>query len=172
MFSIISTTARMTVLTSKLTIAHRRCTMVLQRWYPVATRRNSDDPFDRAWRGLLTRGVPISGTIDRIVPLDVQETDDEIVVTASLPGVAPEDINVTIEDRVLSIRTESATEDESKEDHYVVRERRSGSYQRSLRLPETVDADNVESGYEHGVLTITLPKREETKAKRIEVQVS
>ena len=104
--------------------------------------------------------------------MDVQETDDEIVVTASLPGVAPEDINVTIEDRVLSIRTESATEEESKDDNYVVRERRAGSYRRSLRLPESVDAENVESGYEHGVLTITLPKREETKAKRIEVKVA
>ena len=85
---------------------------------------------------------------------------------------APEDINVTIEDRVLSIRTESATEEESKDDSYVVRERRTGSYRRSLRLPESVEAENVESGYEHGVLTITLPKRKETKAKRIEVKVA
>ena len=54
----------------------------------------------------------------------------------------------------------------------MVRERRAGSYRRSLRLSESVDAENVESGYEHGVLTITLPKREETKAKRIEVKVA
>ena len=146
--------------------------MVLQRWYPLATLRPSYDPVERLWRGFFTLGAPFPGTTDRGVPLDVQETDDDIVVTASLPGVAPEDINVTIEDRVLSIRTESATEEESKDDNYVVRERRAGSYRRSLRLPESLDAENVESGYEHGVLTITLPKRGETKAKRIEVKVA
>ncbi len=145
--------------------------MVLQRWSPPAIRRRSNDPFDRLWRGFFTRTVPFS-TVDKVAPLDVQETDDEIVVTASLPGVAPEDINVTIEDRVLSIRTESGGEDEREENNYVIRERRAGSYRRTLRLPESVDAENVRSGYEHGLLTITLPKREESKARRIEVEVA
>ena len=145
--------------------------MVLQRWYPLASRRPSHDPFDRLWKGFFAPAGPAAAA-DRMAPLDVRETDEEIVVTTSVPGVAPEDIEVTIEDRVLSIRAGSAAEDESEEASYVVRERRTGSYRRALRLPGSVDAEKVESGYEHGVLTITLPKREEAQARRIEVKVA
>ena len=146
--------------------------MVLQRWYPLASRRIRHDPFDRLFRSFFAPAGPATGSVDRIAPLDVRETDEEIVVTASLPGVAPEDIEVTIEDRALSIRAASAAEDESATGSYLVRERRAGSYRRTLRLPESVDAGKVESGYEHGVLTITLPKREEAQARRIEVKVA
>ena len=146
--------------------------MVLQRWYPLANRRIGHDPMDRLFRSFLVPAGPPAGSVDRAAPLDVRETDEEIVVTASLPGVAPEDIEVTIEDRVLSIRTESAAEDESENGSYLVRERRTGSYRRALRLPASVDAEKVDSGYEHGVLTITLPKREEAQARRIEVKVA
>ena len=146
--------------------------MVLQRWYPLASRRIGHDPFDRLWKGFFTPAGPTTGSFDRMAPLDVRETDEEIVVTASLPGVAPEDIEVTIEDRVLSIRAEPAAEDESEKGSYLVRERRAGSYRRALRLPGSVDAEKVVSGYEHGVLTITVPKREEAQARRIEVNVA
>ena len=146
--------------------------MVLQRWYPLAGRRIGHDPFDRLWKGFFTPAGPTTGSFDRMAPLDVRETDEEIVVTASLPGVAPEDIEVTIEDRVLSISAESAAEDESEKGSYLVRERRTGSYRRALRLPGSVDAEKVVSGYEHGVLTITVPKREEAQARRIEVKVA
>ena len=87
--------------------------MVLQRWYPLASRRIGHDPFDRLWKGFFTPAGPTTGSFDRMAPLDVRETDEEIVVTASLPGVAPEDIEVTIEDRVLSISAESAAENEN-----------------------------------------------------------
>ncbi len=146
--------------------------MVLQRWYPLASRRIGHDPFDRLWKGFFTPTGPGAGSVDRTAPLDVRETDEAIVVTTSLPGVAPEDIEVTIEDRVLSIRAASTAEDDGEEGSYLVRERRTGSYRRALRLPGSVDAEKVESGYEHGVLTITLPKREEAQARRIEVTVA
>ena len=145
--------------------------MVLQRRYTLASRRLGHDPFDRLWKGFFAPDGP-AGAADRMASLDVRETDEEIVVTTSLPGVAPEDIEVTIEDRVLSIRAESAAGDGGEEGSYLVRERRTGSYRRALRLPGTVDAEKVESGYEHGVLTITLPKREEAQARRIEVKVA
>ena len=145
--------------------------MVLQRWYPLASRRIRHDPMERLFRSFFAPAGP-AASADRIAPLDVRETEEAIVVTASLPGVAPEDIEVTIEDRVLSIRTASATEDESDNGGYLVRERRTGSWRRAIRLPESVDPENVESGYEHGVLAITLPKREEAQARRIEVKVA
>ena len=145
--------------------------MVLQRSYPLASRRVARDPMDRLFRSFFAHAGP-TGSVDRAAPLDVRETEEAIVVTASLPGVAPEDIEVTIEDRVLSIRAETASEDEGEKGSYLVRERRAGAWRRALRLPESVDAEKVGSDYEHGVLTITLPKREEAQARRIEVKVA
>jgi len=88
-----------------------------------------------------------------------------------VPGVKPEDIEVTIEDGILSIKGETTEEHEVKEGEYLMRERRSGSFHRSVRLPDTVDADKAETGYANGVLTIKLPKVEAKKAKRLEVTV-
>ena len=104
-------------------------------------------------------------------PLDVVADGDEFYVRASLPGVAPENIRVSIEDDVLTIRGETASQFESAEGAYLMRERRSGSFHRSLRLPDTVDQDRAEPWYEHGILTVTLPKAEAKRAKEFPVQV-
>jgi HSP20 family protein len=95
---------------------------------------------------------------------------DNVVVRASLPGVSPDDISVDIEDGVLTISSDAASENEKGEDAYLLRERRSGSFHRSLRLPDTVDANGGESSYELGVVTVTFPKVEAKKARRIEVK--
>ena len=105
------------------------------------------------------------------VPLDVAEDGDSIVVRATVPGVDPSDIQVNIEDGVLTISAETAEENEVKGESYLLRERSTGSYRRLLRLPDTVDADKAESSYQHGVLTVTFPKQEAKKSRRIEVQV-
>ena len=94
-----------------------------------------------------------------------------MVVKASLPGVKPGDINVTIENNVLSISGNTATEEEHKEGNYLMRERRTGSFQRSIRLPDTIDANKAESSYDSGVLTIKLPKTEASKPKQLKVDV-
>ncbi len=147
--------------------------MVLQRWYPRTHIRRTDDLSDRFWRGF---GLHADNGkyVHRPLPLDVVEEDDNVVVSASLPGVSPEDVEVTVDDGVLTIKTKASEEHEDKDDDgkYLLRERRSGSYHRSVRLPDTVDADNAESSYGHGVLTVKFPKREEKKAKRIEIKVS
>ena len=105
-------------------------------------------------------------------PLDVVADGDDFVVRASMPGVAPENIQVSIEDGVLTVRGETASHFETTEGNYLMRERRSGSFYRSLRLPDTVDQDKAEPRYEHGVLTISLPKAEAKKAKQFEVKVA
>ena len=146
---------------------------MLQRWYPRTHIRRTNGWNDRFWRGFGLQ--PHNGySFERPLPLDVVEEDDNVVVSASLPGVSPEDIEVTVDDGVLTIKTEASEEREDKDDDgkYLLRERRSGSYHRSVRLPDTVDADNAESSYEHGVLTVKFAKREEKKAKRIEIKVS
>ena len=105
-----------------------------------------------------------------MIPLDVEEGDEKVTVSASLPGLSPEDIEVTTEDGVLTIKAESQTENEASEGNYVIRERRNGSLHRSLRLSSAVDADNAEASYEHGVLTVSLPKHEASKPRRLEVK--
>jgi HSP20 family protein len=105
------------------------------------------------------------------VPLDVVQQGDNFIIHASLPGIKPDNIDVSIEDNVLTIRGQSAHESEHKEGNYLMRERRSGSFYRALRLPDTVDTDQAQPHYEHGVLSITIPKAESKKAKQLKVSV-
>ncbi len=97
---------------------------------------------------------------------------DEIVVKASIPGVKPETIDLSIEDNILTIRADRKPDYEDEKTVYLVQERPTGSFYRALRLPETVDANKVQSTYENGVLTIVLPLAEEKKKKQIKIQVS
>ena len=126
----------------------------------------------RPWRDLGIGGCA-SGYVGKgALPLDVEEGDGILTVRASLPGVAPEDIQVTTEDGVLTIATEFVDKGETSEGNYLIKERRSGSFRRSVRLPDNVDAEKAESAYEHGVLTISLPKQEAKKPRRVEVKVN
>ena len=143
--------------------------MVLQRWYPFGDLRLLEP---RANRPLHDGPIYERNGSSWGVPLDVVRSGDDIVVSASLPGVSPEDINVAIDEGVLSIEAEAKTESESKEEGYLLRERRSGSFRRSLRLPDSVDSENVKSEYSNGVLSITFPKQEAKKAKIIEVKAA
>lgn len=104
--------------------------------------------------------------------MDVVERDDEFVIRTDLPGIRKEDINVTLEDGVLTIRGESKEETDEKENGQVIRqERRNGKYTRSLRLATPIDEKNVKAAYKDGVLELTLPKVEEAKPKKITVDV-
>ena len=145
--------------------------MALQRWDPFVEMRRFHNYFDhgRAPGFLATGHRAIKNSW--YIPLDAVEEGDDLLVRASVPGVKPEDIEVTIEDGILSIKGQTKEEHEVKEGEYLMRERRSGSFHRSVRLPDTVDADKAETGYENGVLTIKLPKVEAKKAKRLEVSV-
>jgi len=104
--------------------------------------------------------------------LDVSENDDEFVVKASLPGVNPDDIDITYDKDTLTIKGEIQEEKEEEDDgrRYYLRERRYGSFSRSFSLPSAIKADAIAATYESGVLTLHLPKAEEAKAKRIQVK--
>jgi HSP20 family protein len=106
--------------------------------------------------------------------LDVKETEKELVVKAELPGIDEKDIQLTVHDGVLSLRGEKKSERKDERDNYYVTERSYGSFQRSIRLPETVNDEKAEAHFDKGVLTITLPKRPEmVKAqKKIEIKSS
>ena len=104
--------------------------------------------------------------------LDVAEKPDEFVVKASLPGINTDDLEITYNDNLLTIRGEVKGESEDKDEntHYHIRERWSGSFSRTVSLPSTVKADAIQASYEAGVLTLHLPKREEVKPRRIVVK--
>ena len=146
--------------------------MVLERWDPYRQLRRVEDRMGRLWRGL--GRWPVSEDIDVeswTIPLDVVQEGDNIVVHASLPGVKPEDIEVAIDDDVLTIKGSNKVEQEERKGDYLMRECRSGSFYRSLRLPDTVDRDKVKSRYDGGVLSVTFPKVEAKKAKQVKVEV-
>ena len=144
--------------------------MVLQRWDPIFDFRRMNEAMNRRWREHSAAHVG-DGSRGWAIPIDVVEEGDELLVRASIPGVNPEEIDVSVEDRVLTIKAETKTAKESKEGGYFIRERRTGSFRRSLRLPETVDTENAKTRYENGVLTVALPKLESKKAKRLPVTV-
>ena len=143
--------------------------MVMQPWNPFRDLRRMDEMMNQLWRGIGSDNSV--GSEQWSLAVDVIEDEDKILVNASVPGIKPEDINVTIEDNVLTIKGETATSHEVNEEHYRLRERRYGSFHRTLRLPDTVDTDKAATRYENGVLTITLPKVEAKKAKRLPVTV-
>ena len=133
--------------------------MAIQRWNPFLDIR----PFNRAQFGAFESGRwPI--------PIDVVSEGEDVVVRASLPGLKPEDISVTLEDRLLIIQGETATDSEIEKGDYLLRERRVGRFSRSLRLPRSVDTDNAEPTYENGVLTINFPREESSKTRQFEVK--
>lgn len=145
-----------------------------QRLEPFSELRQLQDTVDRMWRRIgTTTGASNGGPEieEWAVPLDVVQKGDYIVIRASVPGVAPDDVQVSIEDNVLTIKGQTAGEHQDEDDTYLMRERRTGSFHRALRLPDSVDPAKAEPRYEHGVLTITVPKAEEKKARQLQVQV-
>ena len=106
------------------------------------------------------------------IPLDVIENDDEFVVKADVAGIDPEHIEITYTDNNLSIKGEMSEEREEKgeEGRYHLRERRYGTFSRTISMPGSVDVDSIEAETENGVLKIHLPKKDEVKPRRIEVK--
>jgi HSP20 family protein len=104
------------------------------------------------------------------MPLDVKEMEKEIVVTATVPGFKPEELEVDISRGVLSVRGKTETEKEETEGTWHVRERRFGAVQRAISLPVPVYEDEAKARYENGVLTITLPKSEQAPRRHVPIE--
>ena len=104
--------------------------------------------------------------------LDVHQNADEIVVTATLPGMKPEDVEITITGQTLSIRGELKADESVESDQYLYRERRFGSFHRQLELPTRVEGDRAEATFENGVLRLAIPKAEDTKPRQIEIKAA
>jgi HSP20 family protein len=103
--------------------------------------------------------------------VDVAENKDDFIVKASVPGIKPDDLDISYADDTLTIRGEIKSDNEYKEDQYHFRERRYGSFSRSISLPTKIKGDAIEASYQDGVVTLRLPKTEEVKPKRIAIKV-
>jgi len=141
----------------------------LTRWDPL-------DDF-RVARRWLDRLAPWSSSsrfepaeFEESLPVNIYDQGENLVVRAAVPGVKPEDIDVSVNDGTLDIRAESKREDEVNERDYYRREFRYGRIHRSFRLPAGVDASKVEASYDNGMLEVTIPRAPEAKAQRIEVK--
>ncbi len=139
----------------------------LVRWDPFremsAMRRVMDRLFDE------TRTPTIWHERVRPIPVDLYETDDSVVAKTALPGVNPDDVEVSVNDDLLTIKGETKHEEKEEREHFLRRELSYGAFGRTLPLPAAVDAEKATAEYEGGVLTITLPKVEGSRTKTIKI---
>ena len=136
------------------------------------TRTAFDNIFD--FESFFRGGIQDDGSLFPSVwtpAVDVAEHDNEYLVKVELPGVSKDDVTITMQENILTIRGEKKDGKESKGTNYHSVERSYGSFQRSFTLPTTVKTDKIDAAFKDGILTITMPKAEEAKAKQIEVKV-
>jgi HSP20 family protein len=144
--------------------------MAIERWDPFREAVSLSDAMGALFRDSFIRPSSVPGhQAAGLLPLDVSENENEYVVKASLPGVKPEDVQVTVHGDTLTIQGESKGEEEKKGQHWHLRERRFGQFQRSLSLATPVESDKAHASFEHGVLTLTLPKSEKAKPRQIKI---
>jgi len=146
--------------------------MDLIRWDPFREMTSLRDAMDRLFEESFIR--PSRFWPDRLergeLPIDMYQTANDVVVKASLPGVKPEEVDISISGDTLIIKGEHKEEQEVKQEDYFRKERYYGAFNRSLILPVQVKSDKAEAVFDNGILTLTLPKAEETKPKQIKVK--
>jgi HSP20 family protein len=145
--------------------------MSITRWEPFSDLMTLRDAMDRLFEESFVRpGRLLTGQAAGTVPLDIFQQDGNVVVKAPLPGVKPEDIDVSVVGDTLTIKGETRQEQEVKEENVIRRERRFGTFSRSVTLPNPVDTSKANATFENGVLTLTLPMAEEARPKQIKIQ--
>ena len=142
--------------------------MTIERWDPFREAVSLRDAMNSLFQDSFVHpgGARVGASS---LPLDVSETADEFVVRASMPGVKPEEVQITFHGDTLTIRGETRAEEEKKGQTWYVRERKVGAFQRSVTLNAPVNADAANARFDNGVLTLTLPKAEQAKPKQIKV---
>ena len=147
--------------------------MTLMRWDPfremVSLREAMSRLFDESFVHPLDRWSERAEG-GSAVSMDMYETDDNLNLDIDLPGLKPEDVDVTIHDNRLTVKGEYEADEEGKRGDVHVRERRYGKFQRSVTLPTPINSDAVEANFQDGVLKLTLPKAEEARPKQIPVK--
>src|SRR3984893_2168281 len=132
---------------------------------------NLQDQLNRLFNDAFERTRQESNLTAWAPAVDIYENEQELVVKADLPDIDPKDLDIRVENNILSIRGERKFEKKVNEENYLRVERAYGSFSRSFSLANTVNPDGIKADYQNGVLTLNVPKREETKPKQIKVNV-
>ena len=149
--------------------------MALIRWEPVRELNTIQTEMNRLFNNFFDTPAGPGGAsqLRRWVPaMDLVETDEDFVLRADLPGLTEKDVNLELDDNVLTVSGERKAEHEERKEGYYRVERASGSFSRSLTLPEGVDADRVTASFERGVLEVRIPKPEVRKPRKVAIAVS
>ena len=142
------------------------------RWQPFSDMLTLRQAMDRLFDDSFVRPSRLTTAFDEgtDLPVDMYQTDDSVVVKASVPGIKPEEVEVTITGDTLTIKGETRTAEEVKRDNYFRREISYGAFNRSILLPNSLQTDKAEATFENGVLTLTILKAEETKPRQIKIK--
>ncbi len=149
--------------------------MALVRWNPwtdlFSLHDQMDQLFSQAYRGEVAARAGNGAAEESwmTLPVDIRQTEQAFTIQASVPGFSPEDVEVTVEDGVLSIRGRLSEGAERRESGWVRRERRLGSFHRQIGMPAEVRAEEISAEFENGVLTITVPRAQKAQPQRIQV---
>ena len=145
----------------------------ITRWEPFRGLSALQEQMSRLLDDTLFRGRTDQSALTTWAPaVDIYETEHELVVKADLPDVDEKDLDVRVENNILTIRGERKFEKTVSEDNYLRIERSYGSFSRSFSLSNSVNTDAIKADYRNGVLTLTIPKREEAKPKQVKVSVA
>src|SRR3954453_1427689 len=147
--------------------------MAIVRWEPLREFSTLQNEMNRLFNTVFDAPATNGGTTMRrwMPAMDLVETDDHFVLRADLPGLSEEDVNIEVEDRVLTISGERKAEHTESKDGYQRVERAFGRFSRSLTLPEGIDAEAVSASFDKGVLEVQIPKPEERKPRKISIGV-
>lgn len=151
--------------------------MAIVRWEPfrdlISVQERMNRLFDEAFRGVTRPGTEEDWALGGswAPAVDIYEQGSDIVLKAELPGVNPKDVDILVENNVLTLRGERSFDQEVKRESYHRVERAYGSFSRSFTLPSVVDTDKIKADYKDGVLRVTLPKKDEAKPKQIAINV-
>jgi HSP20 family protein len=147
--------------------------MAVIRWEPARELNSLQQEMNRLFSTVFDAPAPRNGgTLGRWIPaMDLVETDDHFVLTADLPGLTREDIAIEFEGDVLTLSGERKVDHEQRKDGFYRIERASGTFSRSLTLPDGVDVDAVSAQFDNGVLEVRIPKPEQRKPRRVAIRV-
>src|SRR6266699_3285273 len=143
----------------------------ITRWEPFRGVNTLQDQFNRLFNDVFDRKGEESSLTAWAPAVDIYETEHELVVKADLPEVDPKDLDIRVENNILTIRGERKFENKVNEENYLRVERSYGSFSRSFQLANSVNSEAIKADYQNGVLTLSIPKREEAKPTQIKVNV-
>lgn len=144
----------------------------ITRWDTYSGLSGLQEQVNRLFEGAFPRPFDNSALTSWAPAVDIYETENELVVKADLPDVSEKDLDVRMENNMLTVRGERRLEKKVEQENYLRIERSYGGFSRSFRLPNTVNNEAIRADYKNGVLTVTLPKRAESKPRQVKVNVT